>query len=124
MRHNPISRISAVNRRLENLHALSRNFRTAQTPYQLLALARKHWPDDDLNPTHVALDDIHAASRGALIRMKQPLCKSYREITFRRQCSRDALCACTYRALLKNGANALMIATRNASCLVIRFFVS
>src|ERR1700679_3147193 len=41
--------------------SLFRDFRPAKTANEFLALAGKHWADDDLDPAHVALDDIHAS---------------------------------------------------------------
>src|SRR6266436_1892296 len=65
MRNNLIRSVAFVDRGLENLHALPRNFR-APPPDQLLALPRKHWTDHNFDPTHIAFDDIHKASPGEI----------------------------------------------------------
>src|SRR4029077_19868279 len=59
MRNNLIRGVAFVDRRLENLHALPRNFRAAQPPDQLLAFSRKHGADHNFDPAHIALDDVH-----------------------------------------------------------------
>src|SRR5262249_20140020 len=62
MRDDFVGRVARVNSRLENLHALPGNLRAAKAPDQLFALAGEHRPDNHFDPTHVALDYIHAWS--------------------------------------------------------------
>src|SRR5579863_5817961 len=62
MRHDVRLLIALVDLRLENLHALARDFGSFQTPDQFLALAGKHGPHDNFDPPHVSFYDIHLAS--------------------------------------------------------------
>src|SRR5208283_939678 len=61
VRDDTVLGVALVDYRLENLNALFRNFRASQAANEFLTLAGKHWPDDDFDPAHVALDDIHAS---------------------------------------------------------------
>jgi len=62
MRDNFVGGIALVDSRLENLNALARNLGAAQAADQLFTFAGKHRADDDFDPTHVALDDVHVCS--------------------------------------------------------------
>src|SRR6267143_3805414 len=62
MRHDLVGGVTLVDGRLEDLHTLARDFRAAQPPDQLFALAGKHRADDDFDPAHIAFDDVHGRS--------------------------------------------------------------
>src|SRR5260370_6931555 len=62
MRHDFVGGVAFVDGRLEDLYALARDFRAAQTADQLLALAGKHRANDDFDPAHIAFDDVHDES--------------------------------------------------------------
>src|SRR6266576_2904445 len=62
MRDDFVGSVAFVDGRLEDLHALACDLRAAQPPDQLLALAGKHWADDDFDPAHIAFDDVHGRS--------------------------------------------------------------
>ena len=62
MRHDFVGSIARVDGGLENLHALARDFRAAETADQFFALAGEHWADDDFDPAHIAFDDVHDCS--------------------------------------------------------------
>ena len=62
MRNNFVGGVAFVDGRFEDLHALARNLRTAQSANQFLALAGKHRADDDFDPAHIAFDDVHGGS--------------------------------------------------------------
>src|SRR5271156_4357956 len=113
VRDDAVLGITLVNHRLENLHTLFRNFRAAQPANQLLALAGKHWPNDYFDPTHVALDDVHASSPLG-VRLTHTIAE------IQAPCSRllDA-----YSSRLKNGAKALITAARKESCRVLKLRV-
>src|SRR5271155_4523060 len=100
MRNDPVLGVTLVNDGLENLHALLGNFGAAQPANQLFALARKHRPDDHFDPTHVALDDVHASSPLG-VRLTHTNAKT-QALALR------SLAA--YSSRLKNGAKALITA--------------
>src|SRR5216683_2794596 len=54
-----VGSVALVDGGLEDLHALARKFRAAQAADQLFAFAGKHRADDDLDPAHIALDNVH-----------------------------------------------------------------
>src|SRR5258707_8843246 len=62
MRHDFVGGVAFVDGRLEDLYALARDFRAAQTADQLFALAGKHGADNDFDPAHIAFDDVHDCS--------------------------------------------------------------
>ncbi len=62
MRHDFVGGVALVDGRLEDLHALARDFRATQPADQLFALAGKHRADDDFDPAHIAFDDVHGRS--------------------------------------------------------------
>src|SRR5579864_88298 len=61
MRDDFVGGVALVNGRLEDLHALAREFRAAQAADQLFALAGKHRADHHFDPAHIALDDVHSS---------------------------------------------------------------
>src|SRR2546429_7427361 len=62
MRHDFVGGVAFVDGGFEDLHALARDFRAAQPPDQLFALAGKHRANDDFDPAHIAFDDVHGRS--------------------------------------------------------------
>src|SRR5712692_3143945 len=62
MRHDFVGSVAFIDGRLEDLHALARDFRATQAADQLLAFAGKHRADDDFDPAHVAFDNVHGCS--------------------------------------------------------------
>src|SRR5712692_10043823 len=62
MGHDFVGGVAFVDGRLEDLHALARDFRATQTADQLFAFAGKHRADDDFDPTHIAFYDVHGCS--------------------------------------------------------------
>src|SRR5208337_4493179 len=51
-----------IDRRLENLHALSRDLRAPQSANQFFALPGEHRSDHDFDPAHVAFHNVHVVS--------------------------------------------------------------
>src|SRR5580704_10447805 len=113
MRDDAILGIALVNRGLENLHALLGDLGATQAANQFLALAGKHRPDDYFDPTHVALDDVHASS---------PLGVRLTHTNVKIQASALRSLA-AYNSRLKNGAKALIAAARKESCRVVKLRV-
>src|SRR6266478_5906389 len=74
MRNNLIRSVAFVDRGLENLYALPRNFRAPQPPDQLLAFSGKHWADHDFDPAHIALDDVHWLLLAKFPPLLTPIC--------------------------------------------------
>src|ERR1700726_2359885 len=109
VRDDSVLRVALIDYGLEDLHALLPNFRAAQPANQFFALAGKHRPHDHFDPAHVVLDDVHA-SPPFLCRL------THRASEIQAPALLSPL---AYIARLKNGANALMMATRNASCRMI-----
>src|SRR5580704_3023574 len=60
MRNDLVCRVALVDRRLEDLYALSRNFGAPQPADQLFAFAGKHRTDHDFYPPHIAFDNVHS----------------------------------------------------------------
>src|SRR6202007_3384832 len=107
--HDSISGVALVDQRLKDLHALLADFSPSQAANQFFALAGKHWPHHDLNPAHVAFDDVHSLPPAARL--------THRETKVQAPALRSAFAKISR---LKNGANALITATRNASRRVMR----
>src|SRR5277367_403307 len=113
MRDDAVLGIALVNHGLEDLHALFGDFGAAQAADQFFALAGEHRPDHHLDPTHVALDDVHAFSPLG-VRLTHTIAKFQAPAP-------GPLAA--YNSRLKNGAKALITATRKESCRVVRLRV-
>src|SRR5262249_13318751 len=59
VRDDVTGRITLIDDRFEDLHALAGNLRTAQSPDQFLALAAEHRSTNYLNPAQIAPHRIH-----------------------------------------------------------------
>jgi hypothetical protein len=64
MRDDFVRRVTFIDRRLEDLHALARDLRAAQPANQLFALSGKHRTDHHFDPAHVAFDNVHPSPPG------------------------------------------------------------
>src|ERR1700733_14518437 len=113
MRDDAVFGVALVDDGLEDLHALFSDFGAAQAANQFFALARKHRSDDDFDPTHIAFGDVHAVP---------PLGFRLTHTIAKFQAPEPSPRA-AYSSRLKKGAKALITASRNESCRVVRLRV-